>query len=309
MSQVIAPSVDVTRRISWYPNPGNLDNPTGPAVRVITEHASGDDVALSSGSLSHHYVVAPIASYIARSVGIDEYDYIASARYEWQDITANIAGGNRKYIGFQSMTGRVTPAQASILRRVIESAMDIPGNLWSHILSIVTPDVSINGMTFQPLPSHHTGMIRVESFVRGTSLEGGAATGNTGTFANVNMTIVQEIMTETFRDFMRARKLWNHFMLATSVERRRQISIFQGYTKQREQLIRSFRSGQNSTSTTFPPDPFTDYQVHPYIWWAWARRLDPTAPPPDGRRESYPTNIYQPKRTWFINDHSGLPLF
>lgn len=314
MSQ-ITEDLQYTRTIYSFPNPGDYSIPHGQPFQLITETFSsvGDSGAANSAG-SHAYMIVPASSYIALSVGLTEFSYVVGGYTEWQDITATVGGAERKYIGFKQVLGRVTPAQVNVLRQIVEGVGDAVGAVRDgikaailHAISIVAPDVGIRNLLNQPFPAHHTGFIRMEGRLTGIAGEGGAIDGNSVTIANVDVSWRQEIMTLAYHEFMQARHRWNSFMRLTSASRQEQIILFQGYLAQRNTLLERRRRGQMQVGDQFPPNPLSDDTVHPYIWWAWERRLDPTAPPPDTRRYAYPGYDYSIKRSWWIAPTNGLP--
>lgn len=303
------------RRVYKFPHPGDYSDPFGLPVRIITESfASVGDSGPENSARSNDYMIIPNSTYIARSLAITEFDYLVGGYIEWQDITARIGGADRRYIGYKQVVGRVTPAQINVLRQIAEgvgSIVEAAGNgarsALLYALSIISADGSVRNLLNQPFPAHHTGIIRMEARLKGISAEGGALDGNSVTMSNVDVGWKQEIMTVAYHEFMQARRIWNDFISLTSQQRRQQIRIFQGYLEQRNRLLQRRRSGTLQATDQFPPNPLSDDQVHPYIWWAWQRRLDPTTPPPDTRRFNHPGYDYRVKRSWWIDPQNGLP--
>ena len=316
---VLAPDITYTRVVSRFPTPGDLNNPYGQSTRVLTETfdsraGSGPDESV----VNSYYMVVPVASYYSRSVGITEFDYLVGGYIEWQDITANIAGSNRKFVGFKRTSGRISPAQVSVVRQIAEGVADVGSAIGNGVkgillnaMSLLNIDGSVRNLYNQPFPAHHIGIIQMDGHLRGISGEGSALDGNSVTLSDVDVRWSQIIMTEAYHEFMQIRRLWNSFLQMPAAIRQNQIKIFQGYLTQRDEFIlRQRRGGQITVGDPFPPNPLSDDQVHPYIWWAWSRRLDPTAPPPDTRQYDYPGYDYSAKRSWFIDSAStGLPMY
>lgn len=311
----ITEDLQYTRIIYRFPFPGNHTNPYGPPVRIITETFNSiGDSGPENSRRNGDYIVVPASSYVSRSIGMTEFSYLLGGYTEWQDITATVGGAERKYVGFKQTLGTVTPAQVSVIRQIVEGVGDAAEALKNkgkelllYILSIISMDLGVRNLINQPFPSHHTGMIRMQGNLRGVAGEGGAIDGNSVTMASVNVNWTQEIMTADYHEFMKARRIWNSFMQLSSGERREQLRLFQTYLAQRNELLEKRRRGQLQVGDAFPPSPLTDDTVHPYIWWAWQRRLDPTAPPPDTRRFTYPGYDYSVKRSWWIAPTNGLP--
>jgi hypothetical protein len=311
----ISEDLTYTRIIYRFPTPGNRSNPFGQPVRLITESFDSiGDSGVSNSAASRDYMIVSVAPYTSWSVGNTDFAYLYGGYREWQEITAVLGGIERKYIGFKQTGGRVSPAQLNLLRQIVEGVGDafesVGGGIKStvlYVLSLISPDGQVRGLQNQPIPSHHTGIIRMDGRLKGISSEGGAIDGNSVTMANTDVSWSQEIMTPDYHQYMQARHIWNDFLLLSSNERREQLELFRGYLKQRETLLERRRNGQIRVGDAFPPDPLSGGDVHQYIWWAWQRRLDPTAPPPDTRKYPYPGYDYNVKRSWWIAPTNGLP--
>jgi hypothetical protein len=304
-----------TRILYRFPTPGDRYNPNGQPVRLITENfSSTSDSSFSNSAKSNDYMIVSEAPYFSRSLGITEFAYVRGGYTEWQDITAVVGGSERKYIGFKQTIGRVTPAQIGLLRQIVEAvggAYELVGGgvkkTVLYVMSLISIDGQARALQHQPFPSHHTGIIKMEGILTGVSSEGGALDGNSVTLANAEVTWTQEIMTVAYHEFMQARAIWNDFLSLSSQQRREQLNTFRGYLKERQVLLERRRAGQIRVGDAFPPDPLSGGDIHQYIWWAWQRRLDPTAPPPDTRRYAYPGYDYSVKRSWWIAPTNGLP--
>jgi hypothetical protein len=311
----ISENLTYTRTLYRFPTPGDRFNPYGQPVRLITE--SFDSIAdsgFSNSAKSNDYMMVSSAPYYSKSIGSSEFAYLYSGYVEWQDITAVVGGSERRYIGFKHTSGRVSPAQLDVFRQIVEGVGDVYQAVGSgvkksvlYVMSLLSIDGQARNLQNQPFPSHHTGIIRMEGRLSGVSSESGAIDGNSVTMASVDVNWIQEIMTVAYHEYMQARAIWNNFLSLSSEQRREQLNIFRGYLKEREVLLERRRSGQISVGDAFPPDPLSGGDVHEYIWWAWQRRLDPTAPPPDTRKYSYPGYDYSVKRSWWIAPTNGLP--
>ncbi len=304
-----------TRILYRFPVPGDRSNPYGQPVRLITESFNSiADSGYSDSAKSNDYMIVSEAPYFSRSLGNTDFSYLQGGYVEWQDLTAVVGGSERRYIGFKQTHGRVTPAQFNLLRDIVEGVGGVVEGVGGgvkksilFVLSLLSIDGQARALQNQPFPSHHTGIIRMEVNLIGISSEGGAMDTNSVTMSSVEVRSTQEIMTLDYHEYMQARAIWNNFMSLSSDQRREQLKIFQGYLAQRNTLLDRRRSGQIRVGDAFPPDPLSGGDVHQYIWWAWQRRLDPTAPPPDTRKYAYPGYDYRVKRSWWIAPTNGLP--
>jgi hypothetical protein len=311
----ISENLTYKRILYRFPKPGDRFNPYGQPVRLITESFNSiGDSGFSNSAASNDYMIVSAAPYYSKSLGLTEFSYIHGGYTEWQDITAVVGGSERKYIGFKQTGGRVSPAQLDVLRQIVEGVGDIYEAVGGgvkksilYVMSILAIDGQARNLQNQPFPTHHNGIIRMEGSLTGISSEGSAMDGNSVTMASVDVRWTQEIMTADYHEYMQARAIWNSFLSLSSEERREQLNLFRGYLREREVLLERRRRGQIRVGDKFPPDPLSGGDVHQYIWWAWQRRLDPTAPPPDTRKYSYPGYDYSVKRSWWIAPTNGLP--
>jgi hypothetical protein len=307
----ITENLKYTRKIYNFPVPGDLYNPFGQPRLIKTEtfKSIGDSNSANSAK-SNDYLIVDYCTAHSSSIGITA---IPSVRYLYGKsfaITAKVdSGPDRTYYGFQKGWGRVTPADLNTINQIIQGGLDLAESTGKgvitalkYIASLISLNAGVGNLDYQPLPTHKTGIIRIEASLKGTAKEGGAMDGNYTTFADVDCNFVTDVFTKSFNEFLVARQMWNEFQKVDSSRRQFLIRKLQGYLKQRDEWIKRQRTGGliGNMGQNFP-NPYNEpgEQAFDWVMWAWSRNLDPTQPPPDTRRTSYPGYNYGEKREWF----------
>lgn len=223
-------------------------------------------------------VIIANAKAYALSVSTTTPPSLGVTYHHSQDIRATIQGKERKYIGFKSAVGHVTPLSTTSIREAINTFKDVTGGLLEFFAGFLNADVEIGVLTSQALPSHHLGLIRIESSIKGITAEGGTLTDNYAVLSNSNISFVHDIYTEAVSDFITGRRYWDEFLLLSSDQRKAAIK----YVREAHGLSKRSPPSPNPTPSVYPS------RAGFYPFWALERNLDPTAPPTDVRRVSYP---------------------
>jgi hypothetical protein len=297
--------VKFTRSIYHFPVLGDQYNRLGNPVLLNNEtfNSIGD---AGNSKPSSHYVIVKSCTATTQNIGLTALPEFKFGYTSELYVKAKVDGGaDRKYHAYQSVYGRVTPASTDTIIQLISGAIDlgiaISGGvreILKHIKSLMSFNGTLEEIDNQPIPMHHTGVLRVDEHLKGIAKEGGAATGRRSVLSDVDVRYVMDIFTEGYGKMLSARGLWFNFLALGQGERQRQLKVFKDYEKARESFVQRRQAGRLGFGEKMP-NPILDSALSPWLMWAWERQFGQTSPPPDNRTITYPGE-YAVRRHWFI---------
>lgn len=233
-----------------------------------------------------HYMLltGPATQYRGGMAGV-----LGQAVAEVFEFAPIVQGKTRLYVVHRRKVGGMAPHALSGLLNAFKEAVEAIGTFG---LSLVTWDITQGKMEGQPAPLHHVGHVKVETRVIGTSYEADATTLGYGVAHTVNATIVDDVYTGLYYEYLGAKRMYDDLFLGLSdVDRRIAYveSVYEGKVRDRAmtrgeayQELQSLNNIRTERMNTI------NRGDHSYQIYCRARGWDWHYPPADPRRAPAP---------------------